>query len=157
MLIDLFVLAKHKNFGGLNVYEELESERIPEILLPMLGALEELDNIKEQELIEPCRRKRHFRGQYLVKNAYERELLRPTLEGPYTLGHTPVNVIPKGRPGDCAEILLVFVGERDNIEIRILEAIEHCAALCRGLTSYVIFYTMKWHDRIWNTIKYHSS
>jgi len=129
---------------------------IPEELIPILSDLERLDEIKGAELkyreraLERRRRIKRFSGRDLLRNATREEILHPSLEHPYSLRGTPVNVIPPyGKPGSCTRILLVFVGETDNFKVRILEAIEHCGVLCRGMTNYVIFYTMKWNDVVW--------
>jgi hypothetical protein len=135
-------------------------QRIPELLLPILGSLERIDRIKEEELlhreyhvtldgVRPAKTRR-LSGRDLLLNAINGDILGPHKEFPQSDHGIPVNVIPQyGRAGSCAEILLVFVGEVDDFEIRILEAIEHCAARCRGTTKYVIFYTMKWNDVTW--------
>ena len=137
-----------------------EFQRIPELLLPVLETLEEIDEIKKKELwrreyhvtLDGARpaRTRRLSGRDLLSNAISRGILGPHKDFPQSVRGIPVNVIPPyGRAGSCAEILLVFIGEADDFEIRILEAIEHCAARCRGTTKYVIFYTMKWNDVTW--------
>jgi len=131
-------------------------KEIPEDLIPILNGLERLDEIKSRELMyrkEAAERRgwiRRLSGRDLLHNATRGNILCPSLEHPYSFRGTPINVIPLyGEPGSCTKILLVFVGETDNFEARILEAIEHCGVLCRGTTKYVIFYTMKWNDVVW--------
>jgi|GEM_PF-2975846 hypothetical protein len=137
-----------------------EFKRIPELLLPILGYLEEIDRIKEEELWhrehhvaqEWARhaRTRCLSGRDLLSNAISGGILGPHKDFPQSVRGIPVNVIPPyGRVGSCTEILLVFIGEADDFEIRILEAIEHCAARCRETTKYAIFYTMQWNDVTW--------
>jgi len=131
------------------------AEKIPEKLIPILNGLEKLDRIKDKELryrerVVERRRIRRLSGNDLLRNAVQGGILHPSLQYPCSFRGTPINVIPSyGKTGPCTETLLVFVGETDNFEVRILEAIEHCGVLCRGTTRYVIFYTMKWNDVVW--------
>lgn len=132
------------------------SERIPELLMPILGSLDELDEVKKKELwyrersLMERERPRRYSGRDLLLNATEKGFLHPSVEYPYSVKGKPINVIPSyGKTGPCTEILLVFVGDSDNFEIRVLEAIEHCAVLCHGITKYIIFYSMKWNEIIW--------
>ena len=61
-----------------------------------------------------------------------------------------VNVIPPlGHPGPCREILLVVIGTNNDVEKRILEAIEHIYAKCAGITKYVVFYAARWNQVSW--------
>lgn len=124
---------------------------IPEVLTPILDSLEKLDAIKKDELEHvEFRRVRRLSGRDLLSNAVRKGFLHPSIDYPYSFRGTPVNVIPPyGKHGPCTQILVVFIGETDNFELRVLEAIEHCAVLCRGTTKYVIFYTMMWNDVIW--------
>ena len=70
---------------------------------------------------------------------------------PYdSLPHLSVNVIPGGRPGTCRDLLLVAIGNNDNIEIRILQAIRHVFVSCRKITKYIIFVATKWRTHEWN-------
>lgn len=125
--------------------------KIPEVLKPILDSLDELDAIKKDELEHvEFRRVRRLSGRDLLSNAIREGFLGPSIDYPNSFRGTPVNVIPPHRKhGPCAQILVVFIGETDNFELRVLEAIEHCAVLCRGATKYVIFYTMIWNDVIW--------
>ena len=61
-----------------------------------------------------------------------------------------VNVIPGGVIGNCHDILVVAIGSgcQENVEVRILEAIEHIWVKCPK-TTYVIFATAKWDVLAW--------
>jgi hypothetical protein len=137
--------------------ENLSSFReVPELLIPVMKALDELDRVKYEELIlrreyeeEVIRRPKPLTGQWLCRNAIERGFIRPSIRHVDIKG-VPVNVIPPiGEPGPCTEILLVFIGKTDNFEVRVLEAIEHSGVLCYRTTKYVIFYALKWDDVVW--------
>jgi hypothetical protein len=55
-----------------------------------------------------------------------------------------INIIPNnGRPGSCCKVLYVAIGTKDSAEKRILEAIKHFAAICKGRTELVILYTAR--------------
>jgi len=156
--------------------KEREKE-IPEILNPVLKTLDALDEIKSKEtkfqeyefyryryrrryLIEPFLYEEDFgiypgfSGEDLVKNMIEHELLVPDKEkGSFKCrgNSITVNVIPAppdAKPG-CCEILIVFIGNRDHFETRLLEAIKCCGVMCRGITKHVILYAMKWNSIIW--------
>jgi len=118
---------------------------IPEVLRPIIKVLERLDKIKEEERL----RGRRLTGRKLLSNAIENQLIGSSPRYPSSIGGVPINVIPSYTMGPCAEILLVFIGEMDGFEHRILEAIEHCGVLCRGVTKYVVFYAIRWDDAVW--------
>ncbi|MCS7367395.1 MAG: hypothetical protein NDF52_05900 [archaeon YNP-WB-062] len=83
--------------------------------------------------------------QKLLSNAIKSDIIRQE-----SISGIPINVIPPtGKLGPCTDILLVFIGEADSFELRVLEAIKHCGVLCRGKTRYVIFYALKWDDVMW--------
>lgn len=124
-------------------------EGIPENILPIIESLNELDSVKREELYESRSMgvRRRFTGKQILQNAKERGLFGPSLLYPQGIS---INTIPPlGRRGSCADVLLVAIGEADNFELRILEAIEHCGVLCRGITRYIVFYAFKWDDIIW--------
>jgi len=124
---------------------------IPEVLRPIIRVLEKLDEIKGAEVYygEGRLKVRRLTGQNLLSNAIEKQLIGPSLKYPSSIEGIPINVIPSYTVGPCAETLLVFIGEMDSFELRILEAIEHCGVLCHGVTKYVVFYALKWNDAVW--------
>ena len=93
-----------------------EFQRIPELLLPVLETLEEIDEIKKKELwrreyhvtldeVRPARTRR-LSGRDLLSNAISKGILGPHEDFPQSVRGIPVNVIPPyGRAGSCAEIL----------------------------------------------------
>lgn len=136
-----------------------ERREIPQVLWPILETLNRLDSIKDDEIQiferrfyeKDLIRNRKFSGKELLDNLLNEELLSPDYEGNYkSKSGTLINVIPSqyGR-GKCCEVLLVFIGNRDNFEERILETIEHCGVICRGRTKFVIFYAMEWKSIVW--------
>lgn len=117
--------------------------------MPVIELLGDLDKVKTEELYASRSTgvRRRFTGKQILQNAEERGLFRPSLLRPQGVS---INTIPPlGERRGCADILLVIIGEADNFELRILEAIEHCGVLCRGTTRYVIFYAFKWDDVTW--------
>ena len=62
-----------------------------------------------------------------------------------------INVIPGGVSDGCQLVLLVAIGERrsEDVEKRILQAIEHINVKCSGTTKYVIFWAAKWESTAW--------
>jgi len=129
------------------MFEYERFREIPKIIEPILRALEVLDDIKKEEFYYGGRHltPRRLTGRILLLNAIKRKLI-----GQRSIDGIPINVIPPiGEPGPCADILLVFIGEADSFELRVLEAIEHCGVLCHGKTRCVIFYALKWDDAIW--------
>lgn len=62
-----------------------------------------------------------------------------------------INVIPDGMSGECQQVLLVAIGKRkdEDVEKRILQAIEHINVRCLGITKYVIFWAAKWESMAW--------
>lgn len=121
----------------------IEKKEIPENVNFLLEALEPMDSIKEEEMVDyenEKKRKKRFTGMELYENFHK--------IGMGEIAES-VNVIPGGKPGDCRKILVVFIGNGDDFEKRILQAIKHCMALCKGITEYVVFYAMKWDSRIW--------
>lgn len=133
---------------------------IPEKLWPLLDSLERLDSIKREEFYRYYEynqeRRKKFSGKELLENAIKSEILNYNHDrhlGKYY--SNSIDVIPgkEGR-GYCCEILLVFIGDTDNFENRILETLEHCGIKCRGRTRYVIFYATQWRSRIWEEHRY---
>ena len=62
----------------------------------------------------------------------------------------PVNVIPATDIlGSCQDTLFVAVGDNDSLERRLLEAVEHVSAKCRGITNKVLFISTKWQTSVW--------
>jgi hypothetical protein len=141
------------DISGFERERPLGFREVPEILVPIIRALERLDEIKREEFYygkRGIRRLRRLTRQNLLSNAVKREIIKPSLDYPGKIVGTPINVIPPlGESGPCTEILLVFIGEADSFELRLLETIEHCGVLCHGKTKYVIFYALKWNDAIW--------
>lgn len=92
-------------------------------------------------------------------DAIERDVIRePTVLGRgetlvketlSSVSHS-VNVIPGGVPGPCHRILIVVIGSSGNedVEKRILEAVEHVFAKCRE-TRFVIFWAAQWIGTAW--------
>ena len=68
----------------------------------------------------------------------------------------PINVIPEGESGECHDKLIVAIGNRrgEDIEKRILQALEHVHIKCPGRTNTVIFWTAKWDISIWSEKKH---
>jgi len=54
-----------------------------------------------------------------------------------------------GKGGPCQPILIVFMGEHDNRDVLLLEALEYLAARCRRVTKYVIFQAASWSAFPW--------
>jgi len=123
-----------------------ELREIPEELMPILRRLENLDRILEENWYE---RTKSIKGEDLLRkiNKYERLL------DPYGGG---INDIPCGVPGPCCKFLVVFIGNNtfESVEKRILQAVEHCTAICTNITRYVIFYVLKWDSWIWERHKF---
>src|SRR5271157_5696068 len=68
-------------------------------------------------------------------------------------GHS-VNVIPGGEPGPCRDILVVAIGIKDdNINERILEAVEHVTTRCAGKTTAIVFWAAWWDALAWASHK----
>ena len=61
-----------------------------------------------------------------------------------------INVIPGGTPGSCQRDLVAAIGDRDGVEKRILQAIEHVLARCMGITVNVVIIALNWNYGIWN-------
>ena len=62
-----------------------------------------------------------------------------------------INTIPWGTPGSCHETLLVAIGSNpsENVEFRVLQAVEHVWAICRDDCKFVIFWAAKWDAVVW--------
>ena len=62
-----------------------------------------------------------------------------------------INTIPWGTPDSCHEILLVAIGSNpsENLEFRVLQAVEHVWAKCRRDCKFVIFWAGQWDAQIW--------
>ena len=115
-----------------------ENERgdIPQYIAGILGSLSEMEGILLEEP-DTCRR-----GEDIVERIFR--------DRNY-YGGQPINVIPGGVPGKCERVLIVAVGSRtyEDVERRILQAIEHIHVKCSGITSYVIFWAAKWDSTAW--------
>ncbi len=61
---------------------------------------------------------------------------------------TPFNALPGQEPERCEAILFVGVGLKDNVEVRIFQAIEHIHN-CAGVTGTVIFWAATWDTSAW--------
>jgi hypothetical protein len=63
---------------------------------------------------------------------------------------TQFNFIPGSRRGPCCPVLVVAVGAEDDVEHRILQAIEHVRSPpCVGVTKAAIFWAAGWDSRAW--------
>ena len=144
----------------------IERDYIPENLRDVIKGLERF----EEEF--PIRKRREakvkkFSGEDIIKELEKNGVLEklepesafrisPNISRErekFGSGGRPINTIPIGYPGGCCEELLVAVGNKDDVEKRILEAIEHCAAKCSRITKYVLFYAFKWDSIIWESHK----
>ena len=140
-----------------------EKDYIPENLRDIIRDLERF----EREF--PIRKRREakvkkFSGEDIIKELEKNGVLKklepesvfriPRGEREkFGSGGRPINTIPIGYPGGCYRELLVAVGNKDDVEKRVLEAIEHCTAKCRRITKYVLFYAFKWDSIIWEAHK----
>jgi len=63
------------------------------------------------------------------------------------------NCIP-GEPGrDCFQLLIVFAGYNDDLELHLEKAVNHVAVLCPKTASLVIIYAAKWNSATWLEIR----
>jgi len=78
------------------------------------------------------------------------DIVDAVLDNNYLGGH-PINVIPGGESGVCHPTLLVAIGARayEDIEKRILQAVEHIYVNCSGKTRFVLFWAAKWDLSTW--------
>ena len=62
-----------------------------------------------------------------------------------------INTIPWGTPDSCHEILLVAIGSNpsENVEFRVLQAVDHVLSRCRDKSKFVIFWAAKWDAVVW--------
>ena len=61
-----------------------------------------------------------------------------------------INIIPSDKVGDCAQTLIVCVGTGDDVEKRILEAVEHISPQhCGNTTHNVLFWSASWSSDAW--------
>ncbi|MCS7232067.1 MAG: hypothetical protein RMJ67_08025 [Elusimicrobiota bacterium] len=137
------------------------NKEIPSEIRHIIEALEKLDGIKTEEMWRYDRYidyeyrdelPKHFSGKDLIDNAIKNEILSPVEKGQYIMKspyNGVINVIPSRGKGVCCEMLLVFIGDKDNFEKRIFQALEHTGIICRNITKYVIFYAFKWETIIW--------
>ena len=49
----------------------------------------------------------------------------------------------------CKNELVVMIGSLDDPKQRVLEAIEHLAVKCPGVTKTVVFYALTWSSLVW--------
>lgn len=85
-------------------------------------------------------------GEVIIRRAFPRN----------SAVHHRINTIPWGTPGSCQEILLVAIGSNpsENVEFRLLQAVEHIWPKCGAINKYVIFWAGLWDAQAW---KRHSS
>ncbi|MEO0301686.1 MAG: hypothetical protein ABIM98_06930 [candidate division WOR-3 bacterium] len=100
------------------------------------------------------------KGEKIVEKLIEREEF-VRIEKTYTPSYPyspskggSFNVIPSGLPGSCKRVLVVIIGSKDSVKMRILEAIEHISVKCLNITKYVIFWAVKWDTSVWNKHRY---
>ena len=116
--------------------------RIPEFLYPFLSEMERLEEVSEL----PWRTEDLKTGARILTRLFRNRIRGERI----AIGGSEINVIPPiGHPGPCRAILLVAIGAMDNVERRILEAVEHVNVKCRGITKHVIFYAAKWDQTAW--------
>jgi hypothetical protein len=68
---------------------------------------------------------------------------------PDSILDSQINIYPGGIPGRCHDTLLVVIGENDDVEKNVLQAVEHVSAKCRGITTNVIFWAVWWSSFHW--------
>jgi len=68
---------------------------------------------------------------------------------PDSILHSRINIYPGGIPSTCHDTLLVVIGENDDVEKSVLQAVEHISARCRGITTNVIFWAVCWSSAHW--------
>ena len=62
-----------------------------------------------------------------------------------------INIIPYGQPGFCRDLLLVISLGRNEFDMRLREAHDHCAVTCPGVTKGVLFVTDFWdNEKFWD-------
>jgi hypothetical protein len=115
---------------------ENERRHIPQDVAGILTSLSEMEGTFLEEP-DTCRR-----GEDIVRRIFH--------ERRFCAGQ-PINVIPGGVPGKCEPILIVAVGSRtyEDVQKRILQAIEHIHVKCSGITKYVVFWAAKWDSTAW--------
>lgn len=100
------------------------------------------------------------KGETIIKELTEGEIIRTEGEIirreryylPATFGAGSFNIIPGGVPGSCRKVLVVVIGSKDSVKMRVLEAIAHLAVKCPDITKYVIFWTVKMNTSIFKHI-----
>ena len=77
-------------------------------------------------------------------------MIREAFPGEGGLAHT-VNTIPGGASGSCHETLVVAIGSNasENVELRVLRAVEHIWVKCRDRNRVVVFGAAKWDAQAW--------
>ena len=54
------------------------------------------------------------------------------------------NVIPSKRKGQCTPILITYCYNKDNLESRILESLDHVTISCPRASKYIYFLITQW-------------
>ena len=115
-----------------------EKERwdVPPDIARILDSLGEMEDILSEEP-NTCRKGEDIARRIFGENGY--------------FNGEDINAIPCDVPGKCKRVLVVVIGSRtyEDVEKRILQAIEHINVKCPGITRYVIFWALKWDSKAW--------
>jgi hypothetical protein len=115
-----------------------EKERwdIPQDVAGILTSLSEMEGTFSEEP-RTCRS-----GEAIVRRIFN--------DGRF-YGGQAINVIPSSVSGMCERILIVAIGSSpyEDVQKRILQAIEHIHVKCSGITKYVIFWAAQFNSTAW--------